>query len=904
MIGETILHYEIIEKLGEGGMGEVYKAHDTKLDRFVALKFLPSRLTEKESEKVRFIQEAKAASALNHPNVCTIYDIQENDGRLFIVMEYVDGETLRGKHNLSVKQVIDIGAQASEGLAAAHEKGIVHRDIKPENIMMTKSGVVKVMDFGLAKLNKAEEASRLTKAGTTLGTVGYMSPEQVQGQDVDHRSDIFSLGVVLYELLSGESPFKGVHETAIMYEIVNVDPPPISSVKEGIDPGLDKVILDCLEKDKNERCQSAKELAKDLRKIRKSSGNRPSRAYNVSSTAIIPQKPRTSKSPSSEMLGRDFNLLRSSRFFPWTLAFVFLAISVFLWASVQNQSAPPMKFAIDLGKNDLLDIQGYPAIAISPDGSKIVYKENSRLYLRKIDEVSAAAIQGTDNASSPFFSPDGNWLGFFSGGRLEKISTRGGGAPSIALASDAVDNRGATWGSDGSIVYVPFATSALYSISQNGGAARAIASPDSSENERTYRWPQFLPGDKYVIFTVGTLASPDYYENATIEAINVETKKKTVLIRGASSAKYISPGFLVYYRSGILYAVHFNPKSLTVGGDPVPVVEGVSSDPATGAGDYDFSDNGTLVYAPGESELDSRQLALIDKAGIPTILDSTQHPYLEPSISPDGKEIALVNRSGSDYDVWVYDIRRNTLSRLTFGGTNRTPTWLPDGKDIAYVHGYFTVLVRASNGNDNAKQIYSSRQGRLYLDCWTKDGSYLLMDAISTDSSVTGAGTDILVLPLKGNGKPWKLPTTSSYQGGAKVSGDGKWIVYRSRETGAYQICVQTFPNSTGKWQISNDRFTVRDPRWSPDGKTIFYLSNARMMSVSVSTSPSFSAGMPTELFDGFPIYSVESDAIYDVTHDGKYFLSTIPAAADSRRGLLVDLNWFGDLKEIVSESK
>ena len=270
MIDETILQYKILEKLGEGGMGEVYKAQDTKLDRFVALKFLPSQLTATEEEKSRFVQEAKAASALNHPNICTIYDIQENEGQLFIVMEYVDGETLRSKkQNLSTKQVIEIGAQAAEGLAAAHEKGIVHRDIKPENLMLTKSGVLKIMDFGLAKLNSPAEASRLTKAGTTLGTIGYMSPEQVQGLDVDHRTDIFSLGVVLYELLAGESPFKGVHETAIMYEIVNVDPQPISTVKEGIDPELDEIILECLEKDKDERCQSAKDTRKKFKEIKK-----------------------------------------------------------------------------------------------------------------------------------------------------------------------------------------------------------------------------------------------------------------------------------------------------------------------------------------------------------------------------------------------------------------------------------------------------------------------------------------------------------------------------------------------------------------------------------------------------------------------------------------------------------
>jgi len=309
MIDKTIFHYKILEKLGEGGMGTVYKAQDTKLDRFVALKFLPSQLTASEDDKARFIQEAKAASAMNHPNVCTIYSIEEYNNQLFISMEYIEGKTLKDKKdNLSEKQILEIGIQVAEGLAAAHEKGIVHRDIKPENIMIRKDGIAQIMDFGLAKLRENSGVSRLTKAGTTMGTMGYMSPEQVQGLDIDHRTDIFSLGVVLYELLAGESPFKGIHETAIMYEIVNVDPQPISTIKESFSPELDEIILECLEKDKDERCQSTKELAKDLRKIKKSTGHRKSRVYNVNSDVFkTTSAATTSVTPSGSIAIEAFN---------------------------------------------------------------------------------------------------------------------------------------------------------------------------------------------------------------------------------------------------------------------------------------------------------------------------------------------------------------------------------------------------------------------------------------------------------------------------------------------------------------------------------------------------------------------------------------------------------------------
>ncbi|MCG6961572.1 serine/threonine protein kinase, partial [bacterium BMS3Abin03] len=332
MIGETILHYNILEKLGEGGMGEVYKAQDTKLDRFVALKFLPSQLTASESDKARFIQEAKAASSMNHPNVCTIYSIEEYNNQLFISMEYIEGKTLRDKKDhLSEKQILEIGIQVAEGLAAAHEKGIVHRDIKPENIMIRKDGIAQIMDFGLAKLYSSGNVSHLTKAGTTMGTMGYMSPEQIQGLDVDHRTDIFSLGVVLYELLAGEAPFKGMHATAIMYEIVNVEPPPISTIKEGIDPLLDGIILECLEKDKDERCQSAKELAKNLRKFRRVlTAERASKIYNVGTQSFNFKSGKTTTvtTPRTTSLG-DIpvkNLFRNIFYNPkifWSLAAIF-----------------------------------------------------------------------------------------------------------------------------------------------------------------------------------------------------------------------------------------------------------------------------------------------------------------------------------------------------------------------------------------------------------------------------------------------------------------------------------------------------------------------------------------------------------------------------------------------------
>ena len=628
MIGETILHYKILEKLGEGGMGEVYKAQDTKLDRFVALKFLPSQLTASEDDKARFIQEAKAASAMNHPNVCTIYSIEEynnpqGDKQLFISMEYVEGKTLKDKKDsLSEKQKLEISVQVAEGLAAAHEKGIVHRDIKPENIMIRKDGIAQIMDFGLAKLYTDKNASRLTKVGTTMGTLGYMSPEQIQGQDVDHRTDIFSFGIVLYELFAGESPFKGMHETAIIYEIVNVEAPPLSTVKNDIDTELDRIILECLEKDKDERCQSAKELAKDLRKVKKSSGNRKSRVYNVNSGIVSSktganQAAATSGAFSVEILNRriDFAKFFGSRSIPWLIAIVSICIAVFLWLRLNKSNTPKTitTFTINTGENNLLGVGTYRALAISHNGEKIIYSANGQLYLRSMDQIDPVDLAGTENASSPFFSPDDKWIAFTKDNKLEKISLSGG-APIII--TDIGDDRGADWGKDGSIVYTPNTTSGLYIISANGGDPKILTTPDTARSERTHRWPSFLPDGKHVLFTIGNLSSPTYYEDASIDVVDIETGERKNILKGASTAKYLEPGYLIYSRSGTLYTVPFDLNSLEVTGQPLPVLHNVSGGITSGAVNYFIADNGTIIFIPGAAEYEIRNSVKIDLKGI------------------------------------------------------------------------------------------------------------------------------------------------------------------------------------------------------------------------------------------------------------------------------------------------
>ena len=907
MISETISHYKILEKLGEGGMGIVYKAQDTKLDRFVALKFLPAHLAASEQDKARFIQEAKSASALNHPNVCTIHDIEEHDGQLFIVMEFVDGKSLKEKkESLSDRQIMEIGIQVAEGLAAAHEKGIVHRDIKPENIMIRKDGIVQIMDFGLAKLYTTGNMSRLTKAGTTMGTIGYMSPEQVQGLDVDHRTDLFSLGVVLYELFSGESPFKGVHETAIMYEIVHVDPAPIATVKEGIDPQLDDIILECLEKEKDDRCQSAKELAKDLRKIKKSTGQSRSRAYRTQMiSAQSPSESSASKGQSGsltiEPMNRKINLTGffRAKAIPWILSMVLVLALLATWLLSHRSlsEGAVTKFMMYIGDDNVLDIGSHPALALSHDGTKLIFKANNKFFLRKMDSMEPSVIPGIEEVSSPFFSPDDKWIGFFRSGKLEKISLVGGTPVTLG---DATDNRGATWSSRGFIIYTPVPTVGLSIVPENGGVTRQLTTVDSVKGERTHRWPSSMPDGRHVLFTLGSLSSPDYYENATIEAVDIETGQRKVILHGASTARYITSGHLLFSRSGVLYIVPFDADKLEVKGQPVPVVEGVYSETTTGITNYVFAENGTLAYLPGAIEGESRRLVKIDMKGATTILDSTAHPYMEPKLSPDNKKIAMVIRDGQDYDIWVYDIARKTLSKLTFGGLNRTPVWSPDGKTIAFAKrtkdGKPRIFTKPYDGSGDETEIYSAEY-RLYLDFWSRDGKFLMIDYMAQN-----AQSDLLVLPLSGDKKTWMYLDSKRDEYESSLSPDGKWVSYVSDESGSYQIYVRSFPNKEGKWQISTD--VADEPRWSPDGKMLYYRKNSQIMAVPVSTATTFSAGVPTVLFNGFPAINVDSGISYDITADGKYFITTQPVRGTSYKNIAVVLHWIDEIRNLTSVEK
>jgi serine/threonine protein kinase/Tol biopolymer transport system component len=882
MIGTTISQYKILEKLGEGGMGVVYKAQDTKLDRFVALKFLPPHLNASQEDKARFIKEAKAASALNHPNVCTIHDIQEHDGQMFIVMEYVEGQTLQEKKSsVSYKQAIDIGIQVADGLAAAHEKGIVHRDIKPENIMIRKDGIAQIMDFGLAKL---QGVSRLTKEGSTVGTAGYMSPEQVQGQDADHRSDIFSFGVVLYELLTGGLPFKGIHETALAYEIVNVDPAPMSSVKPEIDATLDAIVLECLEKDPNERSQSAKQIAIDLKRFRRESSK-------ARMSRITAARPVASVRPVGQSVAVPS---RSNRFFwPVLAALLVVAVALLLWSPWESDRVvrPVMRFTIDLPADAPLSGGNSTSLAVSPDGRYMVYAglagNTTQLYIRRLDQLTSTPIQGTDGAGYPAFSPDDQWIAYDANSAIRKIPVSGGASEKVCDIEG--QTRGITWTPDNTILFGHI-SKGIFRVPAEGGKPEPLTTLDSSANEISHRFPQLLPDGKTVIFTVkkNNIAT---FDDALIEAQDLDSGKRTVLVRGGTFGRCVPGGYLVYGRGDHIYALGFDPKSLEVKGPPVAIEKGGWLNHGSGDVDMVFSSSGAFIFSPaGPLSFDNVVEVWLDRHGkMQPLLDSAR-AYFGGTISPDGQRIALTIQAAND-DIWVYHRIRGTLTRLTFGGGNHgSPIWSPDGKYVYYFaeKGSSPDIFRKAWDGSGTEERLSNGLNASALTSFRKDGKALAFVQ----------NGDIWILPFGNETKPFPFLQSAAIEQGGQFSPDGRWLAYSSNESGRDEIYVVPYPKKDGKWQISASGGIT--PLWSSDGKEIFFVNGSKVMVTEVKGGATFDFSVPHFLFDIPPNAFIE-----DIAPDGKRFVAGVARTQElTQTKLVVVLEWFKDLKDKFSSAK
>jgi eukaryotic-like serine/threonine-protein kinase len=887
--GTQLGPHEILSAIGAGGMGEVYKARDTRLERIVAIKVLPAHLADRAELRERFDREARAISSLNHPHICTLYDIGHQDGIDYLVMEYVEGETLAArlaKGPLPFDQVLQYAVEIADALDKAHRKGVTHRDLKPGNIMLTKSGT-KLLDFGLAKLRQnvspATPLSELptakdpvTAQGTILGTLQYMAPEQLEGKEADARTDIFAFGVVVYEMATGRKAFEGKSQASVISAIMSSDPLPISSLQPMTPPALDHVVKACLTKDPDGRWQTASDLARELKWI----------AEGGSQAIFEP----TAAVKSIRALGRRSLILSLG-----ALLLGAAIASLAIWNLKPSPSPQPVtRTVINLPTGQqLAGLENGPAVALSADGTHLAYVARQggtqQIYLRAMDNLEARPIPGTEGGIGPFFSPDGQWVGFFAGGKLKKVAVSGGAALTLG---DAALPRGASWGSHGTIAFAPTAVSALQQMPDAGGASQPLTRLEKGDISQ--RWPEFLPGGRAVLFAAGP--SGINFSNAQVAVQSAGTGERRNLIQGGMYPRYAPSGHLVYAQGGSLMAVPFDPQRLTITGAAVPVVEGLLQSPVSGAAQYSFSATGSLVYVSGSVQSAQSRLVWVNRKGAEQPIAAPARAYLNPLVSPDGRRLA-VGITELESQIWLYDLSRETLTRLTFeGNVNNRPVWTPDGKRIAFEsnkEGPGNIFWQLADGSGRLERLTTSEYNNFPMS-WSPDGQLLAFLEVTPTT-----GYDIWVLRL-GDRKAQPFLRTPFNESVPRFSPDGRWLAYISDESGRWEIYVQPYPGPGGKWQISTEGGT--EPVWNRNGRELFYRSGDKMMAVDIAAQPSFIAGKTRVLFEGRYEPTPGTTPNYDVSPDGQRFLMLKSGEAGEAAPTQVNvvLNWFEELKRRV----
>jgi serine/threonine-protein kinase len=890
--GTQLGPYEIVAPIGAGGMGEVYRARDTRLDRTVAIKVLPQHLADTPEARQRFEREARAVSALNHPHICTLHDVGSQDGTEFLVMEYLEGETLAArleKGPLPLAQVLQYGIQIADALDKAHRQGIIHRDLKPGNIMLTKSGA-KLLDFGLAKAAlplaagatltaTVTRTTPVTQQGTIVGTFQYMSPEQVEGKEVDGRSDIFSLGAVLYEMVTGRRAFPGKSQLSVASAILEKDPEPISTLQPMTPPALERAVKRCLAKEPDDRWQTARDLLLELKWV----------AEGGSHVTLSPTGPAKGVRP----LGRRAVILTFG-----TLLLVAAIASLAMWDLKPTPPRPVSRTVITLPPGQRLGGLDQAAVALSPDGTHLVYVATQggtqQLYLRAMDSLEAKLIPGTEGATEPFFSPDGRWLGFFAGQKLKRVSLSGGAALTLG---DAPFPGGASWSSHGMIAFAPSVGSALQQVPDGGGTPQPLTHLEKGEVSQ--RWPEFLPDGKAVLFTAApTNAS---WANAQVAVQSVGTGERQNLIKEATHPRYAVSGQLIYAQGGSLMAVPFDLQRLAVTGAAVPVVESVLQSPSSGAAQYSFSATGSLVYISGGVEADQRSLVWVTRNGTEQPVTAPARAYVFPRLSPDGRRVG-VGITEQETQVWLYDLARETLTRFTFeGNVNLNAAWTPDGKRIAFQsnkEGPLNLFWQRADGSGGLERLTTSEYNNFPIS-WSPDGQLLAFVEVNPTT-----GYDIWVLQLSDR-KAQPFLRTPFNESVPRFSPDGRWLAYVSNESGRWEVYVLAYPGPGGKWQISTEGGT--EPVWNSNGRELFYRSGDKMMAVDIATQPSFTAGKPRVLFEGRYNPAPGTTPNYDVSPDGQRFLMVKPSKASEAAAptqINVVLNWFEELKRRVPAGK
>jgi Tol biopolymer transport system component len=857
--------YEIVAPLGAGGMGEVFRARDTRLDRTVAIKICTGRFTE------RFEREARAISSLNHPHICALYDIGREGTVEFLVMEFLEGESLEArlrKGHLPIEEALQIAIQIAGALDAAHRRGMVHRDLKPGNVMLTRGGA-KLLDFGLAKMNESAGLSDtdvtqlaphrpITVQGTILGTLQYMSPEQLEGKEADARSDIFSFGAMLYEMITGRKTFAGDSQASLIVAVMTNAPPPVSTLQPMASPALDRLVRTCLAKSPDDRWQSAGDLSRELEWI-----------AETGSDAGLPA-PLAAKRRSRE---------RMAWLAAGVAAVLLFALATWVAVHMRNEAGPPAMVQFDIPVPDKLDFFWYQVPAISPDGQRIAFTASEgsggRLFVRPLNAATATEIPILGSYPSyPFWSFDGQQIVFHSNGTLQKVDLSGG--PPVTICSSGCGGSGGTWNRDGVILFTN-GSGLLFRVSATGGDPKPLRPLASGETAQF--WPEFLPDGKHYLYL--SLGKAPYQQGIYVASLDSASNDRTFLLATTTQAAWLQSGQLLFTRGGVLMAQPFDLSSLKLSGDPRPVADHLQLSPTTlPLADFAASPGGVVVWRhskpaswsfPQWFDRDGKKLAVIGEPA----------DYSNPSLSPDSSKLAVCIRDPqtATRDIWIFDLVRGGKTRLTFDPADDIdPVWSPDGTRIAFTSdrsGQRNIYWKLADGSGPDELLLGGNEAPENVEDWSRDGKYLIYN------SGSGNLVALRVLPLAGDRKPVTYVDTRFATSESQFSPNGRWVAYYSNESGRPEVYVQGFSldpsQPRGKWQVSTAGGEL--PRWSHDGKDLYYHVGTQYFAVEVKTDgPSFQAGVPKLLFE---VHAVNSTGIgtgrggspFGVSSDGKRFL-------------------------------
>ena len=871
MIGKTLSHYKVLEKIGQGGMGEVYRAEDTNLSREVAIKVLPEQFTKDPQRLARFEREAKLLAQLNHPNIAAIYGFEEADDVRFLAMELVPGETLQervAKGPLPVEEVLEVCRQIAEGVEAAHEKGVIHRDLKPANVKVTPEGKVEILDFGLAKAFEDEIPAadisqsptlteEMTRAGVILGTAAYMSPEQAKGKPVDKRADIFGFGAILYELLTGKRVFQGETITETLGAIIHKEPE-WEALPQNTPARVRELMVDCLEKDSRDRLPDIGSARLQIKKALIEPAN--SGDMRVNGAIGVP--------PWKQAL-------------PWSLLLLTVMIAAFMTWNLWPDPPPLRRFSIDI-------VAGYAMsasrqMALSPDGSQLAYigaQEGIRaIYLRSMDQANTELLPGTEGADEIFFSHDSRWIGYFADGQVKKVPVTGG--PSHAIG-DFSNTLGGSWGSDGEIVVG--SEGVLFTVPENGGVPQPVTARAIDASERNHRNPQFLPDGKSILFGMGSTTS----QEARIDVLSLETGEQKTILEGGRHHLYSPTGHLLFMRSDTLMAVSFDLNRLEPDGEPVPVLESVSGVPG-GSAHLALSQDGTLVYMSRTGKPKS-SLVWLNREGALQYEETSQGVLTAPSLSPDGEFLAVSIAESDGADLWIYEIGRRIFSPLTFDHESRWPVWTPDGKGIAF-HTHRTLqdlYWMPVDGSSEGELLITGTEGQV-PGSWSSEGVLAYAEG-------PGTARDIWVIQPDQEREPQGFLVTQFNERHAVFSPDGKWMALTSNQSGRDEVYVKPYATVGSMVQISTNGGA--EPRWTMGGRELIYREANQWMAVPIQTEPVLRASPPTLLFE-HPYSHNTALHNYDVSEDGQQFV-LVTGGQPEDLSFHVVLNWFEELKRLV----